>query len=82
MDRWLGMVLGFGGGLGVGSSVDCGQLGVGLVDRWLWTQGVLESPPSFCNGLGIIYIASFQGRTFDLTTRVWVRSLSTLLGRC
>ena len=37
----------------------------------LWIQGVfLESPPSFCNGLRTIYIASFRGRTFDLTTRV------------
>ena len=31
----------------------------------LWTQRVvLESPPSFCNGLGTIYIASLHGRTF------------------
>ena len=30
-----------------------------------------------------IYIqCPFQGRTFDFTIRVWVRSLSTLLGRC
>ena len=28
-----------------------------------------ESPPSFCNGLGTINIAYFQGRTIDLTTR-------------
>ena len=28
-----------------------------------------ESPPSFCNGLGTIYIASSRGRTIDLTTR-------------
>ena len=28
-----------------------------------------ESPPSFCNGLGTIYIMSSQGMTFfDLTT--------------
>jgi len=31
----------------------------------LWTQWkVLESPPSFCNGQGTIYIACFRGRTF------------------
>ena len=29
----------------------------------LWTQR-MESPPSFCNGLGTIYIASFRGMTF------------------
>ena len=28
-----------------------------------------ELPHSFCNGLGTIYIASFRGRTIDLTTR-------------
>ena len=33
----------------------------------MWTQG--ESPPSFCNGLGTIYIVSSRGRTVDLTTR-------------
>ena len=32
-------------------------------------KGFLESPPSFCNGLGTIYIASFRERTIDLTTR-------------
>ena len=32
--------------------------------------GVRESPPSFCNGLGTIYIVSSRGRTFfDLTIR-------------
>ena len=35
----------------------------------------------FYNGLGIVNIASFQGRTFDHTTRVWVRSFGTVLGR-
>ena len=36
----------------------------------LWTQWeVLESPPSFCNGLGTIYLVSFQGKTIDLKTR-------------
>jgi len=29
----------------------------------------LESPPSFCYGLGTIYIASFRVRTINLTTR-------------
>ena len=33
------------------------------------TESVLESPPSFCNGLGTIFIASSRGRTIDLTTR-------------
>ena len=28
-----------------------------------------ESPPSFCNSLGTMNIASFRGRTIDLTTR-------------
>ena len=38
--------------------------------RHLWTQGkVLESSPSFCNGLGTVYIASSRGRTIDLTIR-------------
>ena len=41
-----------------------------------------ESPPSFCNDLGTIYMASLQGRIIDLTTKVWVQSLGTLLGRC
>ena len=27
-----------------------------------------EMPPSFCNGLETIYIASSRGRTIDLTT--------------
>ena len=35
----------------------------------VWTQGVLESPPSFCNGLGTVYTVSSWGRTIDLTTR-------------
>jgi len=30
----------------------------------LWTQQVLKSPPSFCNDLGTIYIASSRGKTF------------------
>ena len=42
-----------------------------------------ESPPSFCNGLGTIYILRpLRGRTFDLTTRVRVWSLGMFLGRC
>ena len=45
-------------------------------------RGLLESPPSFCNNLGTIYIASSRGRTFDLITKIWVQSLGTLLGRC
>ena len=36
----------------------------------LWTQGVFELPPNFCNGLGIINIASSRGKTFDFTTKV------------
>ena len=35
----------------------------------LWTQWKWESPFSFCNGLGTIYIVSFQGRTIDLAIR-------------
>ena len=34
----------------------------------LWTQR-MGSPPSFCNSLGTIYIASSRERTIDLTTR-------------
>ena len=30
---------------------------------------MLESPPSFCNGLGTIYIAFSRGKTIELTTR-------------
>ena len=30
----------------------------------LWTQKVLESPLSFCNDLGTIYILSSRGKTF------------------
>ena len=35
------------------------------------TTKMLESPPSFCNGLGTIYIYSILSRKdfFDLTTR-------------
>ena len=29
----------------------------------------MELPPSFCNGLGTIYIASFEEGPFDLTSR-------------
>ena len=46
------------------------------VEYQLWRSGIPycghneESPPSFCNGLGTIYIASSRGKTFfDLTTR-------------
>ena len=42
-----------------------------------------DSPPGFRNGLGTMYMASFRERTFiDLTTKDWVWSLGTLLGRC
>ena len=30
---------------------------------------IMKSPPSFCNGLGTMYIASFRGRTIIITTR-------------
>ena len=46
----------------------------------LWTQWQWESPPSFCNGLGIIYIASSQGRTIDLTTKDMSSELRYSLG--
>ena len=35
----------------------------------MWTQWKWQLPPSFCNGLGNIYIVSSQGRTIDLTTK-------------
>ena len=42
-----------------------------------------ESPLSFCNGLGTIYIASFRGRTLlILPSKILVGSLGTVLGRC
>ena len=51
----------------------------------MWThyghKGMLEFPPSFCNGLGIIYIASFRGRTFDLTTRNMGSKFRYVLGK-
>ena len=40
-----------------------------------------ESPPSFCDSLGIIYITSFQGRTIDLTTRDMGSELRYHLGK-
>ena len=39
-----------------------------------------ESPPSFCNGLGTIYITSSRGRTIDLTTRDMSSELRYSLG--
>ena len=39
----------------------------------------MESPPKL--GLETIYITPLHGR-IDLTIRVWVRSLGTILGRC
>ena len=56
--------------------------GPGMALRTVDIRGLLESPPSFCNNLGTIYIASSRGRTFDLITKIWVQSLGTLLGRC
>ena len=41
----------------------------------------MESPLSFCNGLGTIYLASFQGRPFDLTTRDMGPELRYSLGK-
>ena len=42
-----------------------------------------ESPPSFCDGLGTIYIASSQGKAFlILLLEIWVQSLGMVLGRC
>ena len=40
-----------------------------------------ESPPSFCNGLGTMNIASFQGRTIDLTTRDMGSEFRYVLGK-
>ena len=45
------------------------------------TESVLESPPSFCNGLGTIFIASSRGRTIDLTTRDMGLEFSYVLGK-
>ena len=48
----------------------------------LWIQQkVLESPLSFCNDLGAIYIASSQGRTVDLTTRDMGLEFRYILGK-
>ena len=33
-------------------------------------------------GLGTMNVASFQESTIDLTSKVWVRNLGTVLGRC
>ena len=37
---------------------------VGCLTPSVDTQGVLETPPSFCDSLETIYIASSRGRTF------------------
>jgi len=44
-------------------------------------ESVLESPPSFCNDLGTMNIASSQERTIDLTTRDMVLGLRYVLGK-
>ena len=44
-------------------------------------KGVLGSPPSFYNGLGIIYIVSFQGKTIDFTTRDMGSKFRYVLGK-
>ena len=49
--------------------------------RSSWGQGVLESPPNFCNGLRTIYLMSSQGRTFDLTTRDMGSKFRYVLGK-
>ena len=41
----------------------------------------MESPPSFCNGLGTIYIAFFQERTFYLITKDMSSELRYGLGK-
>ena len=46
----------------------------------LWTQRG-ESPPSFCNGLGTIYITSFKEEPFELTTRDMGSEFRYALGR-
>ena len=51
----------------------------------LWAQGkgkIKIGVATYLYGLGTMNIVSFQERTFDLTTRVWVRNLGILLGRC
>ena len=42
---------------------------------------VSESPPSFCNGLGIIYIVSSQGKAVNLTTRDMGSEFMYVLGK-
>ena len=57
-------------GLGMTSSISTLAVKNGnftCIFQWglLWTQGVfLESPPSFWNGLGTIYIVSFSRKDF------------------
>ena len=46
-----------------------------------WTQGG-ESTPSFLQWSRNHILASSWGRTFDLTTKIWVPSLGMLLGWC
>ena len=40
-----------------------------------------ESPPSFCNGLGTMNIASFPERTIDHTTRDMGSEFRYILGK-
>ena len=40
-----------------------------------------ESPPSFCNGLGTMNIASFRGRNIDLNTRDMGSNFRYILGK-
>ena len=46
------------------------HIGIKLISRGVAIVATMEeSPPSFCNGLGTIYIVSFRGRTIGLTTK-------------
>ena len=49
------------------------------LSRMDWGRENMESPLRL--GLGAIYIAPLHGRS-GLTTKVWVRSLDTILRRC
>ena len=44
-------------------------------------NGIVELPPSLCNGLGTVYIASFRGRAIILTTRDMGSEFRNVLGK-
>ena len=48
---------------------------------FFFERGICPFSPSFCNGLGTIYIVSSLGRTIDLTTRDIYSELRYDLGK-